>query len=83
MVRVIMFLESKQLELAAVGISIAAGCIPCTNTTLLRRKSGASSHDILEAVRIGVGIANITLSDLHRQFDPQAVSSFEDDINTD
>ena len=78
-----MLLESRQLELAAVGISIAAGCIPCTKYHITQAgKSGAGSHDILEAVRIGVGIANIALSDLHRQFDPQAVSSSEDDINT-
>ena len=56
---------------------------PCTKYHITQaEKSGAGSHDILEAVRIGVGIANITLSDLHRQFDPQAVSSSEDDINT-
>ena len=78
-----MLLESTELELAAIGISIAAGCVPCTKYHITEAgRSGASRLEILEALRNGVGIANTALSDMHRQFDPQAVSSFEDDINT-
>ena len=82
MVSVLMDLESKELELAAVGISIAAGCVPCTKYHITEAgRSAASSPDILEALRNGVAVANTALSDLHRQFDPQAVASFEVGIN--
>ncbi len=71
-----MILEIKELELAAVGISIAAGCVPCTKYHISEAKrSGAGNPDILEALRMGVMVANTALSDLQLQFDPQAVSS--------
>ena len=74
-----MLLENKELELAAIGISIAAGCVPCTRYHINEaERAGAGSHDILEVLRIGGGIAKTALSDLQRQFDPQGVSALED-----
>ncbi len=79
---VYMILESTELELAAVGISIAAGCVPCTKFHINEAaRSGASSPDILLAIRNGIGVANTALFDLQRQFEPQTDSSPEDETN--
>ncbi|MFQ6022633.1 MAG: carboxymuconolactone decarboxylase family protein [Acidiferrobacterales bacterium] len=47
----------KQKELTAVGISVAAGCKPCTNYHLKAvRKAGASDEEIKQAVADAVAV---------------------------
>jgi AhpD family alkylhydroperoxidase len=44
-------LDGKEKELAAVGISVAAGCKPCTDYHLAAvRKAGATEEEIRQAV---------------------------------
>ncbi len=63
MAGVLIMLESTELELAAVGISIAAGCVPCTRYHITEAgRSGASSPDILKALRNGVAVASTASS---------------------
>ncbi len=52
-----MSLSEKEKGLAGVGISVAAGCKPCTNYHVkATRKSGASDKEIRRAVEIAVAI---------------------------
>jgi AhpD family alkylhydroperoxidase len=47
-----MAITAKEKELAAVGISVAAGCKPCTDFHLRKvRESGASDAEIKQAIR--------------------------------
>ena len=49
--RLIMTITSKEKELAAVGISIAAGCKPCTDFHVKKaRESGGSDAEIKQAI---------------------------------
>ena len=46
-----MTLSAKEKELVAVGVSVAAGCKPCTNYHVKEvRKTGADDKEILQAV---------------------------------
>ena len=46
-----MSITAKEKELAAVGISVAAGCKPCTDFHLRKvRESGASDAEIKQAI---------------------------------
>src|SRR6266508_5559009 len=49
----------KENELAAVGISIAAGCKPCTDYHMKAvRQAGASDGEIRQAVQDAVSLRN-------------------------
>ena len=52
-----MSLSMKEKELAAVGISVAAGCRPCTNYHLREaRQAGAGEEEIRRAGEIAVAV---------------------------
>lgn len=52
-----MAISSKEKELAAVGISIAAGCKPCTDFHVRKvRQSGASDEEIRQAMTMALAV---------------------------
>ncbi len=52
-----MALTKKERELAAVGISVASGCKPCTNYHVKAvREAGASDDEIEQAVSDALGV---------------------------
>ena len=54
-----MAITKKEKELAAVGISIAAGCKPCTDYHMKAvRQAGASDGEIRQAVQDAVALRN-------------------------
>jgi AhpD family alkylhydroperoxidase len=54
-----MAITKKEKELAAVGISIAAGCKPCTDYHMKAvRQAGASDGEIRQAVQDAVSLRN-------------------------
>jgi len=64
-----MELQILELELAAVSISIAAGCIPCTQYHIAEcEKLGAYQTDVVAAVRSGADLREAALSDIRRRF---------------
>lgn len=74
-----MIVNNKELEIAAVGISMAAGCRPCTKFHIKAAgDAGASDEEVADGLNAGVALANAALADLSRQFDshdPVAVTS--------
>jgi AhpD family alkylhydroperoxidase len=58
-----MAITKKEKELAAVGISIAAGCKPCTDHHMKAvREAGASDDEIRRAVEDSVALRNAATS---------------------
>jgi AhpD family alkylhydroperoxidase len=58
-----MAITKKEKELAAVGISIAAGCKPCTDYHMKAvREVGASNDEIRRAVEDAVALRNAATS---------------------
>jgi AhpD family alkylhydroperoxidase len=58
-----MAITKKEKELAAVGISIAAGCKPCTDFHMKSvREAGASDDEIRRAVEDAVALRNAATS---------------------
>jgi AhpD family alkylhydroperoxidase len=56
-----MALTPKERELAAVGISVAAGCKPCTDHHVeVARKARASDQEIKEAVVVALAVRKST-----------------------
>jgi AhpD family alkylhydroperoxidase len=54
-----MGLENKEKELVAVGISVVAGCKPCTNYHVREvRKEGASDEEIRQAIADAMCVRN-------------------------
>jgi AhpD family alkylhydroperoxidase len=54
-----MAITKKEKELAAIGISIAAGCKPCTDYHMKAvRQAGASDGEIRQAVQDAVALRN-------------------------
>lgn len=52
-----MVAHGKEKEIAAVGISVATGCKPCTDFHVkAAREAGASSEEIENAIRIAVKV---------------------------
>jgi len=52
-----MELENRIKALIAVGASVTANCQPCLkSTTAMALESGASEHEIAEAIEIGKGV---------------------------
>ena len=50
-----MILESKELEIAAIAISMAAGCIPCTRFHIREADSnGASAIELMHIVKVAL-----------------------------
>jgi AhpD family alkylhydroperoxidase len=55
-----MAITKKEKELAAVGISIAAGCKPCTDYHMKAvRQAGASDGEIRQAIQDAVCLRNV------------------------
>lgn len=53
-------ISKKEKELAAVGISIAAGCKPCTDYHMKAvREAGASDQEIRQAVQDAVAVRSV------------------------
>lgn len=58
-----MSITKKEKELAAVGISIAAGCKPCTDYHMKAvREAGASDDEIRRAIDDAVAVRNAATS---------------------
>ena len=58
-----MAITKKEKELAAVGISIAAGCKPCTDFHMKAvREAGASDDEIRRAIEDAVALRNAATS---------------------
>ena len=58
-----MAIMKKEKELAAVGISIAAGCKPCTDFHMKAvREAGASDDEIRRAIEDAVALRNAATS---------------------
>ena len=56
-----MAITPKERELAAVGISVAAGCKPCTDHHVeVARKARASDQEIKEAVVVALAVRKST-----------------------
>jgi AhpD family alkylhydroperoxidase len=54
-----MALENKEKELVAVGISVVAGCKPCTNYHVREvRKAGANDEEIRQAIADATCVRN-------------------------
>ena len=54
-------LDIKEKELAAVGISIATGCKPCTNYHVKKtREAGASDEEMQQAIGHALNVRNTT-----------------------
>lgn len=52
-----MTVDGKEKELVAVGISVAAGCKPCTDFHVnAARKAGASDHEIERAMVVALSV---------------------------
>lgn len=52
-----MAITPKEKELAAVGISLAAGCMPCTDVHVRKaRESGASDEEIKQAMNDALSV---------------------------
>lgn len=67
-----MNLTNIELELAAVGTSIAAGCVPCTRYHMAEAsKAGAGDAEILQCLQVGINTARAALDELEQLFVPQ------------
>jgi alkylhydroperoxidase/carboxymuconolactone decarboxylase family protein YurZ len=73
-------LKPKELELAAVSISIAAGCMPCTKHHVGEcEKLDAGTEEIIAATRCGAAMSDAALRQLWCAFDPD-VSEVHDSV---
>lgn len=55
-----MVITAREKEISAVGISVAAGCKPCTNFHVkAARKAGASDDEISESVNIALSVRKL------------------------
>ena len=74
-----MHLSPKELELAAISISIAAGCIPCTHFHIAEaEKLGAESDAIAHAIQTGANVADVALMRVWQIFDDQIDHGFRE-----
>ncbi len=83
-----MTVSAKEKELAAVGISVAAGCKPCTDHHVtVARKARASEDEIRAAVDDAIVVRNraagIMQAHALSHFGPVAVPDVPDDAGPD
>ncbi len=83
-----MTVSAKEKELAAVGISVAAGCKPCTDHHVtVARKARASEDEIraaiADAIRVRSQAAEIMQARALSHFGPVAVPDIPDEAGPD
>jgi AhpD family alkylhydroperoxidase len=67
---VFMVLNEKELEIVAISISVAAGCIPCTRYHIKEAGNlNATDVEIARAVRVGTDISDVAAGEMASIFD--------------